>query len=185
MKRYIIILPIVVLACVGMIWGAATVLRPGSTSADMVRDITTIPNKGTPLPDETGTWTLMPPKIKVEYPYGDFILLPTNWPDLIITYNGGSLLPVFVLLERPFSNTTDIDTGLIYEPAPDGFEKWISVITGDLTIKENSTVHIPVSFKIPAGLSLPERWEFDIRVAYGGSGFVNTACVQRWLITMR
>jgi hypothetical protein len=186
MKRYIIILPIVVLACVGMIWGAATVLRPGSTSADSAIASPWVTESV--KPDGGGGISVYSPKIRIEGIAPGGVADEINGEPITLNIENTYIetITVSVFYTAPSENTTDIDTGFIYSPAPEKVREWVTIATvGEIIIPAQSTIHIPVKLAIPKGIKeLPERWEFNIKVSEGG-GFVTRGYIQRYLITMR
>jgi hypothetical protein len=126
------------------------------------------------------TLLLSPPKIKV----GNIAPGDTAESYLVLDNRYNQILTVYLSISPPEYGTLDADTGLAYSPAPENITDWISVIQTEVEIPALSTMTIPVSFTIPKKAELPERWEFDIQVSQA-QGFLSTALIQRWLITMR
>lgn len=129
----------------------------------------------------TGYFVIYSPKVKVENVGGGSII---QAPRLFMENGYDYDITVDVYFERPSKETIDIDTGLTYQPAPEGFEKWLNDIKlTDYKIPAYTSVSLPVTITLPKNIQVPERWEFDIKVCEPG-GFVSTALIQRWLITM-
>jgi hypothetical protein len=126
------------------------------------------------------TLLISPPKIKV----GNIAPGDTAESYLVLDNRYNQNLTVYLSISPPEYGTSDYDTGLTYSPAPENITDWISPLTEKVEIPALSTMTIPISFTIPKKAELPERWEFDIQVAQA-QGFLLTALIQRWLITMR
>lgn len=89
-----------------------------------------------------------------------------------------------IFYTTPSSTTSDIDTGLKYEPAPAGSSNWVEFSTTQVNVPAQSIIHVPLRVIIPKVDGIPKRWEFGILVASMGGSF-SAAGNQRWLISMR
>jgi hypothetical protein len=139
-----------------------------------------------PLPVEPDeNYKLSPPKIKIGNiaPGG---MVDEELAGLSIENGFAETITLCLAYSATDEITTDIDTGLTYAPTPKEAVRWVSFLDGEVNIPARSIMTIPVRLSIPKDIvNLPPRWEFDIKVSEPAGGFIQTALVQRWLITMR
>lgn len=128
------------------------------------------------------TLAVYPPKVKVGnigaggHVDGVTLFIENGYDDSVI---------VNISLTCKEHVTNDADTGLEYYPAPDNYQRYVRIKEGKIEITAHSICSVPIELTMPKDVSkFPERWEFDVQVARG-QGFVSTALIQRWLITMR
>jgi hypothetical protein len=164
---------------------AALVLASGGAFlifATRTAPVTAAPVTTTSLEGDTG-FSISSPKILIgNVPLGGQV------DDLTLNLHNGTSdnITVFVAYHRPDRVTVDADTMINYQPAPKNAQNWITISRlREITIPPASIMSIPVSIAIPKDAECPERWEFDLKVTEAGNGFITTAYLQRYLITMR
>ena len=95
-------------------------------------------------------------------------------------------LNVLVYPDRYGGESYSESNNKYYQPAPDGFEDFISIYRwGEYVIPAWSVLTLPVEIDIPDDITkFPEHWEFHIKASIGEGMILHTR-IQRWLITMR
>jgi hypothetical protein len=125
-----------------------------------------------------------PPKIKVSnVTPGDVLTFSEHNEFCYYIENRSDSIQDFTLtIESPVIDTTDADSGLIYKPCNIKSDTFTPI---DFSVPAYSKVQIPITLAVPKLETLPKRWEIDFKAANNSGGFINTAYMQRWLITMR
>ena len=136
-----------------------------------------------PVKDSVNTFTVYSPKIIIgNVPAGGHI------DGVCINIVNRFLEPITVDVypDRYGGESYDEANSKYYQPAPNGFEDFISIDHwGEYVIPEWSTLTLPINIDIPSDMSkFPASWEFHIRASMR-VGDVIFSRIQRWLITMR
>lgn len=81
--------------------------------------------------------------------------------------------------------TIALDNGNYGQPV--GYRNWISLSTWNPTIPAYSAMNVPIRLRIPQGVTVPIRhqWEFRFEVIPEGQGNIRYANTSRVVVTMR
>lgn len=134
--------------------------------------------------DAPDSLLLYPPKVLIS---GVIPGSKIKAPNLMLQNGTEDTINLVLSVKSPDKVTVDVKTGQTYFPmnlfgAQDILNKLINVEEA-LKIPPYSVASIPLTIIMPKDIVFPEHWEFDIKVSEAG-GFVTTALIQRWLITM-
>ena len=136
-----------------------------------------------PVKDSVNTFSVYSPKIIIgNVPAGGHI------DGVCIKLENRYLEPLTVSVypDRYGGESYSANNSKYYQPAPDGFEEFISIYHwGEYIIPPWSILTLPIEIDIPKDITgFPDKWEFHIKASMGAGSVLFTR-VQRWLIEMR